>query len=80
MNSSEFLIYIAVSAIIALIICLTIRNGSRSVSEGKEADRYAEGGLHLGQRMDLYTHSVETRRHIEQNPDSDRNRRTPGRS
>lgn len=56
---------VGVSFIIALIICLIMRAGMKSVRAKSDADPYVSGTLELTQRRDQYTHTTETRRKIE---------------
>ena len=56
---------VGVSFIIALIICLILRAGMKSVHTKSDADSYVSGALALTQKRDQYTHTTETRRKIE---------------
>ena len=54
------------SCLIAGGICLLLLRGMKSVHQKKEADAYlTEGGLHLTQQYDRYSHTTETRTKIE---------------
>ena len=53
-------------------ICIWLMRGMKSVHQKKEADAYlTEGGLHLTQQYDRYTHTTETRTKIEKSSSSD---------
>ena len=61
------LITIAVSCLIALVVCLILKGQMKSVRKGVDANVYtaAGGGLKLTDSYDHYTHTTETRRKIE---------------
>lgn len=57
---------VGISCLIAGGICFLLLRSMKSVHQKKEADVYlTEGGLHLTQQYDQYTHTTETRRKIE---------------
>lgn len=48
------------------LVCIWLMRGMKSVHQKKEANAYlTEGGLHLTQQYDQYTHTTETRTKIE---------------
>lgn len=52
-------------------ICIWLMRGMKSVRQKKEADAYlTEGGLHLTQQYDQYTHTTETRTKIQEESSS----------
>lgn len=52
-------------------ICIWLMRGMKSVHQKKEANAYlTEGGLHLTQQYDQYTHTTETRTKIEKSSSS----------
>lgn len=52
-------------------ICIWLMRGMKSVRQKKEANAYlTEGGLHLTQQYDQYTHTTETRTKIEKSSSS----------
>lgn len=62
---------VGVSCLIAAGICIFLLRGMKSVHQKKEADAYlTEGGLHLTQQYDQYTHTTETRTKIEKSSSS----------
>ncbi len=64
-------IAVAVSCGIALVICLILKSMMKTVHRKAGASEYvADGGLHLTQQIDQYTHTTKTRRKIEKNPGS----------
>ena len=59
------------SCLVAGGICFLLLCGMKSVRQKKEADAYlAEGGLHLTDQYDRYTHTTETRSKIEKESSS----------
>ena len=59
-------ISVAVSCVIALVVCLILLSTMKTVRQKSEAREYvAAGGLHLTQQMDQYTHTTKTQRKIE---------------
>ena len=57
---------IVAGAIVAIIVCLILKTGMKTVKKGTTANKYiAGGGLKLTGSRDLYTHTTETRRKIE---------------
>ena len=64
-------IAVGVSCLIAGSICFLLLRSMKSVHQKKEADAYlTEGGLHLTQQYDRYTHTTETRTKIEKSSSS----------
>lgn len=60
----------AVSCAAALVICLVLRAGMKSVHAGVQADEYVAGGLVLAGSSDQYTHTTRTERKIENDSSS----------
>ena len=59
-------IAVGISCLIAGGICVLLLRSMKSVHQKKEADAYlTEGGLHLTQQYDRYSHTTETRTKIE---------------
>ena len=62
---------VGISCLMAGGICFLLLRGMKSVRQKKEADAYlTEGGLHLTQQYDRYTHTTETRTKIEKESSS----------
>ena len=62
---------VGISCLIAAGICIFLLRGMKSVHQKKEAGAYlTEGGLHLTQQYDQYTHTTETRTKIEKESSS----------
>ena len=62
---------VGISCLIAGGICFFLLLGMKSVHQKKEADAYlTEGGLHLTQQYDRYTHTTQTRTKIEKSSSS----------
>ena len=62
-------IAVAVSCLIAFLVCMILKGQMKSVRKGVDANVYttAGGGLKLTDSYDHYTHTTETRRKIESN-------------
>ena len=62
-------IAVAVSCLIAFLVCMILKGQVKSVRKGVDANVYttAGGGLKLTDSYDHYTHTTETRRKIESN-------------
>ena len=60
-------IAVAVSCLIAFLVCMILKGQMKSVRKGVDANVYttAGGGLKLTDSYDHYTHTTETRRKIE---------------
>ncbi|MFR7894315.1 MAG: hypothetical protein ACLU38_09810 [Dysosmobacter sp.] len=60
-------IAVAVSCLIAFLVCMILKGQVKSVRKGVDANVYttAGGGLKLTDSYDHYTHTTETRRKIE---------------
>lgn len=62
---------VGISCLIAGGICFFLLRGMKTVYQKKEADAYlTEGGLHLTQQYDRYTHTTQTRTKIEKSSSS----------
>lgn len=62
---------VGISCLIAGVISFLALRSMKSVHQKKEADAYlTEGGLHLTQQYDQYTHTTETRTKIEKSSSS----------
>lgn len=64
------LICVAVSLLIAGIVCAVLVGQMKTVHRKKSAEAYAAGGLELTEQYDQFTHRTETRRKIERNDTS----------
>ena len=66
-NFWEYLPAVAVLACLPTgLVCIWLMRGMKSVRQKKEANAYlTEGGLHLTQQYDQYTHTTEMRTKIE---------------
>lgn len=58
-------IAIALAVIIALIVCLILRNQMKSVAQKQDMKDYLKGNLHLTKQDDVYVRTTETRTKIE---------------
>lgn len=58
---------IAVSLLVAYIVCMQGKAKMHTVHQKVEAQAYAAGGVELTDRMDQFTHTTETSRKIEKN-------------
>lgn len=57
---------VGISCGISLVICLVLKSKMKTVRRKRDAMGYvAFGGLNLTERYDRFTHTTETRRHIE---------------
>lgn len=57
---------VGISCVIALLVCLVLKGKMKSVHRKAEARNYtSNGGLHLTEKYDHYTHTTESVRHIE---------------
>ena len=66
----NFVIALALSCVIALLVCLILKMRMRSVRRQTEARAYVTPeGLHLTRRDDIYTHTTVTRHKIERGND-----------
>lgn len=61
---------VGISCLLALIVCGVLWAQMRSVRPQSRAWNYAKNGLQLTDQRDHYTHTTETRRHIEPPPSS----------
>ena len=72
---------VGISCLIAGGICFFLLSSMKSVHQKKEADVYlTEGGLHLTEQYDQYTHTTETRTKIEKESSSESGGGGSGRS
>lgn len=71
-NFWEYLPAVAVLACLPTgLVCIWLMRGMKSVRQKKEANAYlTEGGLHLTQQYDQYTHTTETRTKIQEESSS----------
>ena len=71
-NFWEYLPVVAVLVcMLTGLVCIWLMRGMKSVHQKKEANAYlTEGGLHLTQQYDQYTHTTETRTKIEKSSSS----------
>lgn len=64
--AGRIVIVVLISCAVALVVCLVLNAGMKSVHQKNEAREYvAAGGLHLTRQVDRHTHTTETRRKIE---------------
>lgn len=68
------IIAVAVSCIVALLVCLVLKGKMNSVHRNTEANAYLGGGLILNDSYERYTHTTETRRQINQDSGKDDNK------
>ena len=65
-DGRRILIVVVSSCAVALVVCLIIKGGMKSVRQKNEARAYVvDGGLHLTQHVDMFTHTTRTSRKIE---------------
>ena len=60
-----YLIAVAVSFLVSLIICSVLKSGMKNVALKNEANAYSADGLLLTSQQDRYTHTTRTRTKIQ---------------
>lgn len=56
---------IALAVVIALIVCLILKNQMKSVAQKQDMKDYLKGNLHLTKQDDVYVRTTQTRTKIE---------------
>lgn len=69
-KTGPFLIILAVSCGISVVVCLVIRSRNKSVHIGTSAAAYETAPVRLTQRVDQYTHTTRSVRRIEHDTSS----------
>jgi len=71
-NAFLFVIAIAVSFLISLVVCSILKSGMKSVQAKNEASVYVSNALNLTQQVDAFTHTTTVRTKIEKSSSGSR--------